>query len=211
MDLFRALITIISFRLKYQIFNSPDFKEFDFLVKQNHLLAVFHGKTFHNFYLYRNRGTVIWTDQSWRGKILNRSCAKLGFNAVFISRKNQKRGFVEYLRKLREVGEGVVAVDGPLGPRQTVYPGIFQLAASSGFPIHPVGTFYTHKIILPWRWDRYEIPLPFSNVIYVIGAPLVIAKADIDSEDKLKRQCLHLQTKMLECQDQAIFLARRNA
>jgi lysophospholipid acyltransferase (LPLAT)-like uncharacterized protein len=211
MDLFRTSIAAISVRLKYQIFRHPDLKAFDFLIKQNHLLSVFHGKTFHNFYLYRNRGTVIWTDQSWRGKILNRACTRLGFNAVFISRKNQKRGFVDYLRKLREGGEGVVAVDGPLGPRQTVYPGILQLAASSGFPIHPVGTFYTRKIILPWRWDRYEIPLPYSKVIYVIGEPLVITKADIDSEDKLKRQCQNLQNKMLQCQDQAMFLARRRS
>ncbi len=194
--------------MRYRIMDLFVFSESKILEKNNHLLAVFHGKTFHNFYLYRNRGTVIWTAESWRGKILNLTCKKLGFNPIFISEKSPKRGFVDYLRKLKETGEGVVAVDGPLGPNQNVYPGILQLAAASGLPIYPVGAYYSHKIKLFWRWDRYEIPWPFSKVTYVIGEPLQILKEAIDTDDKLMAQCKILKSKMLECQEQAQTLTK---
>jgi hypothetical protein len=72
-----------------------------------------------------------------------------------------------------------VTPDGPRGPACQVQPGVVYLAQKSGKPIIPVGIGIRHA----WHarsWDRFQIPLPFSQVYWKWGEPIFIAGGEED-------------------------------
>ena len=50
-------------------------------------------------------------------------------------------------------------------------------AAAAGAPLFPVASAARHAWVLNKTWDGFEIPLPFSTVAIVVGAPLPAADA----------------------------------
>jgi lysophospholipid acyltransferase (LPLAT)-like uncharacterized protein len=63
--------------------------------------------------------------------------------------------------------------DGPRGPRGQVKPGILYLSQSESIPIIPIYLSYQHKITLN-SWDRFIIPLPFTQCTIHVGKPLLV-------------------------------------
>ena len=80
--------------------------------------------------------------------------------------------FVELIRLARSGANLGIAIDGPYGPRFEIKPGMFLLAEKAKMKIVPIKIKASRKINIPWRWDRYEIPLPFSKVTVHIGAAI---------------------------------------
>ena len=81
-----------------------------------------------------------------------------------------------------------ITPDGPRGPVHDFKPGAVMLAQITGKPILPLAVAasraYTFK-----TWDRFELPLPFSRVAIVFGAPVKIARtSDADALAKLQQQ-----------------------
>ena len=75
---------------------------------------------------------------------------------------------------LSEARAGGVAADGPLGPRHQVKGGVIWLASALGFDLLPVSVDSRRKMIYKKRWDRMEIPLPFTMVSLVVGEPIKV-------------------------------------
>jgi lysophospholipid acyltransferase (LPLAT)-like uncharacterized protein len=76
------------------------------------------------------------------------------------------------------VREGIspaLTPDGPRGPRYRFKPGAILLAQISGRPI----VLMSYAATRAWRikWDRFVIPVPFSNVAIAVGAPRYVGKA----------------------------------
>jgi hypothetical protein len=69
---------------------------------------------------------------------------------------------------------GGMAVDGPRGPYHVVKRGAIQLASELGFALLPVSVASRRKRVLRHRWDRMEIPRPFTRVCLVIGEALTV-------------------------------------
>ena len=70
----------------------------------------------------------------------------------------------QVMRKAQEVLTIAVALDGPLGPACLPKKLPFMLAAYGGKNIVGIDIKYSHAFRVPWRWDKYAIPLPFTKI-----------------------------------------------
>jgi hypothetical protein len=66
--------------------------------------------------------------------------------------------------------------DGPLGPARQVKHGVIRLAADLGMILLPASAAARPRLVLARRWDRMELPLPFSRIRLTIGPPIVIPR-----------------------------------
>jgi lysophospholipid acyltransferase (LPLAT)-like uncharacterized protein len=85
------------------------------------------------------------------------------------------------VRTLRAGNAVVITPDGPRGPRETVKPGVAQIALLADAPVFPVCAIARKA----WRlssWDRFMIPKPFTHVDITIGAGLDPAASAAESD-----------------------------
>lgn len=99
--------------------------------------------------------------------------------------KGGARALVQMLRFVQNGGVGLITVDGPRGPRNTVNPGIVVLAKRAGAWIVPVALVPHRRWILTRSWDRMQIPKPFARLDAAFGLPI-----DPDGEDDAAEQIL---------------------
>jgi len=147
------------------------------------IFAIWHQSTLPLFYLYRNTNIVALTAKGTRGEIISYCARKFGYRVVRVPFRENSReaavGVIKMLGLLKENNsEAAIVVDGPCGPFYKVKPGIFFLAQKSGRAVVPVGVGVPKRLELPWRWDKYIIPMPFSRVNVLIGDPVMVHKDD---------------------------------
>jgi lysophospholipid acyltransferase (LPLAT)-like uncharacterized protein len=76
--------------------------------------------------------------------------------------------------ELAEKGWNIaITPDGPRGPARVAQAGVVLAARRSGVPIVPVAVISERKKQLS-SWDKFEIPRPFSRVMFVYGEPIHI-------------------------------------
>lgn len=86
--------------------------------------------------------------------------------------KGGRPALAEMADQLRRGVPGLLAVDGPQGPRGVVRPGVADIATDTGVPVLPVVVIPSRRWILRRTWDRFQIPQPFSRVQLIFGPPL---------------------------------------
>ena len=95
-----------------------------------------------------------------------------------------KRGGTAALRNvLAALKDGTcvgITPDGPRGPRMRCTGAIADIAKLSGVPILPA-TYAARWRVVFGSWDRFILPLPFTRGVFLVGAPIEIAR-DTDSE-----------------------------
>jgi lysophospholipid acyltransferase (LPLAT)-like uncharacterized protein len=92
------------------------------------------------------------------------------------------REALEQMRQFLAQGvPGLLAVDGPRGPRGTVHRGIADLAKACDAAVLPVVVISTRRWILHRAWDRFQIPRPGARVSVCFG-PVLLASAFADAE-----------------------------
>lgn len=74
-----------------------------------------------------------------------------------------------------------VTPDGPRGPRMRVKPGIVEIARMAGASIVPVAYSARRRRIVN-SWDRFVVPLPFSEGIVLWGEPMAVPR-DADPQE----------------------------
>jgi lysophospholipid acyltransferase (LPLAT)-like uncharacterized protein len=94
--------------------------------------------------------------------------------------KNGREALMAMLRALKNGDNVAITPDGPRGPMQVAAPGAASAAKLSGKPIIPV-TFSASRAKRANSWDRFMLVLPFSRIIFCVGAPIVIAR-EMDDE-----------------------------
>jgi len=87
-------------------------------------------------------------------------------------RKGGSRAMHQMIRHVRGGRPAALTVDGPLGPRGRVHPGILMLAEKTGAKIIPVSVLPTRRIVLQKTWDRFQLPLPGATIDVRFGPPL---------------------------------------
>jgi lysophospholipid acyltransferase (LPLAT)-like uncharacterized protein len=121
------------------------------------------------------------TSGSRDGSIVAAVMKAFGQKAVRGSSSRRGAGAVRELAETLENGEDVaISPDGPRGPRYTVGPGVVFLAQQTGAAILPIHIEYSRAVRLK-SWDRFIIPLPFSEV-RVICDRLIYAKPGDDAQ-----------------------------
>jgi hypothetical protein len=135
----------------------------------------------------RGRKLCIMNSQHRDGEIATRAAARWGIRAVRGSAtRGGAAGFLQLLNAYRGGEDIAVVPDGPRGPRYVAKPGVIHLARAAGAPIYPV-TYAARRARQLHSWDRLIIPLPFSQIVYVFGEPLEVARHCTNQEIEAKR------------------------
>ena len=143
------------------------------------------------------------------GELICRIVARFGLDAV---RGSSTRGGAEAFRRLVRLGRSggnlVLTPDGPKGPRQVAKVGVVQLARATGLPIVPMA-FGCSKKKLFASWDRFIMPYPFSQGIFLIGTPLSVPPdASADDLERLRGELEAILNRMTIEADAAALQAR---
>jgi lysophospholipid acyltransferase (LPLAT)-like uncharacterized protein len=140
------------------------------------ILAFWHRHLLLMPYAYQGRRISVLVSQSRDGEQIARTVARLGIDS---SRGSSSRGGIAGMRSLlRKAAEGwdiAFTPDGPRGPLREVQPGVILAAAATGLPIQPVAIAASRAKLLR-SWDRFLVPLPFSQVHIVYGEPLTVER-----------------------------------
>jgi hypothetical protein len=161
---------LICSTLKYKATNEPPSQS---------LFATWHGQSFPLFYWAQHRKLCLLPIETWRGDAIAYLAERYGYRSIRLFEKGtpleRSKNLTELVKVIEQGYEVPLAVDGPPPPliHHKAKPGILFLSQQTGVPVIPVGIKMKRKIVLPWRWDRYEIPLPWSEVEITFGRPFV--------------------------------------
>ncbi len=116
------------------------------------------------------------------GALLARILERFGVLPVRGSSSRRGAQALLELTSLLKKGHYVaITPDGPRGPRYQVQEGIITLAQLTGVPIVPVSNHASRKFQAR-SWDRFQVPLPFSQCTITFGKMLRIPREASDSE-----------------------------
>lgn len=85
----------------------------------------------------------------------------------------------ELVPALRDGASTAMFPDGPAGPPRRLKKGVLHLAAQTGLPVVPLRFEPSRALRLP-GWDGKLLPLPFSTLRVVCGAPIAVDAADLE-------------------------------
>jgi len=141
------------------------------------VIAFWHGAMLVGWFLHRprSRGPVAaLVSQSEDGEILSATLARWGYAMI---RGSSHIGGKEAMQLMVDaVTQGntlCITPDGPTGPRHQMKMGAVRAAQRARVPLFLVGIAADRKKILE-SWDRFEIPMPFSNVSVWYSDPLMV-------------------------------------
>jgi lysophospholipid acyltransferase (LPLAT)-like uncharacterized protein len=138
------------------------------------VFAFFHGTQFPMLAWRRRKKTVVLVSLSDDGAMQARALAMNGMAIVRgSSSKRGASGLRALITTMRDDDcDAAFAVDGPRGPYGVAKPGVLAAARATGAVVVPMGAHAERAITLKKAWDRFMLPLPFSRVRVVLGAPL---------------------------------------
>lgn len=170
--------------IRVQVINET-FSPQHMLASSNAIYVSWHSKTFLAIPVYRNQNLGILTLLDWKNRFYDYMSRFLGFQTVRVtSRPRATLALVQLLKKGSHIA---IAVDGPYGPQGVVKPGASYLARKTGKPIVPARIEIEKSSRLAWRWDKYEIPLPFTKATISFGEPIYATDSSDDVESKIKK------------------------
>lgn len=180
MQKIKKLLLILSYYLiglTSRIINNPEEKLRELKKDGKTLLfCLWHENNAGCFWYYRHRAAGFLREFSAKGDILAAMAQHFGYADFAVSDISSDRvsikNTIAFIRYLQAGHDGVVALDGPNGPYHVPKPGAFNIAKKSGSLLTPVGVWYSKKIILKNRWDKFQLPLPFSKIVLLAGEPL---------------------------------------
>ncbi|MEE9423460.1 MAG: DUF374 domain-containing protein [Methylococcales bacterium] len=127
----------------------------------------------------RGETAVAFTSLSPRGIVIGEICRQFGLDCVQIPDNGRKASFKLMQEAMQKHTTGVIAVDGPLGPKGIVKQGAIRIASELGYLLVPASVSASHKWVMTKRWDAMEFPMPFCRAALAMGEPVEV-EADID-------------------------------
>lgn len=109
------------------------------------------------------------------------------------SSKGGVRALYQLLRSVRDGYDIAFTPDGPRGPARKVQAGLIQTARLSRLPIVPVG-FAAQRAKTLRSWDTFQIPYPFTRVVFCYGDPVTIPR-EVEKGD-LKALCKEVESSL---------------
>ncbi len=139
---------------------------------QNSIYVFWHSKTFMILPFGRHPRVAVLTLLDWKNLVYDWICRFYGYRTVPV-RSSAAAG--AKLRQLLEEGWHVaLALDGPKGPAGEIKAGALYLASKTGKPIVTVNVRVSRSMRIRRRWDRFEIPLPFSLAVGRLSDPIFV-------------------------------------
>lgn len=168
------------------------------------LLLCWHGDYPTLLALLHHRRACVLTNRSWRGRTIGCLCQRLGLASLELPAEPGHRFPLDLRQRLADQPVWATAADGPLGPSRQVKPRLLALANHFGFTPLPLGVAGRPNWRVKGRWDKMELPLPFSRVALVVGEPLKLPSHL--PEEALYTSIQELQQRLQDCQRQAMQL-----
>jgi len=157
----------------------------------NVMYAFWHGRMLTLCFSHRKQNIHIMVSEHRDGEMIAQTVSRLGFVPV---RCSTTRGGLRALFRISERASSgydvAITPDGPKGPCCAIQPGVMSLAQRTEMPIIPVTNAASFKKRLS-SWDSYLIPLPFSRVVVMMGAPIYISRSL--SGDELEKKRLEVE------------------
>jgi len=146
--------------------------------EKKYIYAFWHSRILMSVYFFRNRNIQVLISRHRDGEFIDRVISHYGFGSV---RGSTTTGGPAALRQMAEALEKgldvAITPDGPRGPKQTVQPGVIQLAQLSNTAIAPFSFDCSRKWVIK-SWDNFIIPKPWSRGVFVWGEPVSVSRAD---------------------------------
>lgn len=156
------------------------------------MLCFWHGKYLPIFALcrwlwleQRGESACVFTSRSTRGQVISEICRNFGLDCIQIPDRGRKYSYELMKSALAVHTSGVIAVDGPLGPHRQVKQGAIRLASDLNYMLVPASVYTKHKKVAGNRWDKMEIPKPFTPIGLSMGEPIEVP-SDI-SKQQIKK------------------------
>jgi hypothetical protein len=142
------------------------------------VIAFWHGSMLLGWYLHRPRKkypAAALVSQSKDGEILSATLDRWGYAMI---RGSSHVGGKEAMQLMVDaVTEGnslCITPDGPTGPRHEMKMGAVRAAQRAHVPLFLVGIAVKRKTMLK-SWDRFEIPLPFTEASVWYSDPIMVS------------------------------------
>ncbi len=140
--------------------------------RENAIYVFWHSKTFILLPYARGRSVGTLTLLDWKNRVFERLCRLYAYETVPMA---SERTAMSQLKGLLRRGHAIgLAVDGPRGPAGTLRPGPLRLSQITRKPLIAVRVTFKDSFRLNGRWDRYEIPRPFSEATATLSEPLFV-------------------------------------
>ena len=145
---------------------------------KNVIYVFWHSKLF-VLPLYGSfRGMAALTLLDWKNRIFDQICKFYRIRTVPVRSDAASTLALESL--LNQGYHVALALDGPRGPACKIRPGALYLARKTGRPIVCVNLRLNRSVRLLRRWDRLEIPLPFSRGVAALSPPIEVNERNIE-------------------------------
>ena len=145
-------LNISSLRIK--VFNKPD-------DLSNKVFIFWHSKMLIGWWFFKKENFSALVSKSSDGDILSKLLQEWQY-VVF--RGSSSKGGKDAIEEIIQCKKStVITPDGPRGPAKEMKNGALIISNKTGYPIIPIKIDYSKKKILHKSWDRFEIPLPFSE------------------------------------------------
>lgn len=170
------------------------------ILKKGHvpLYAAWHQRFFPGFVIFAKRKPIsIIISQSKDGDMASRIADLAGWRTVRgSSSRGGQKAMYEITRLALEGYKVGHIVDGPRGPLGVIKPGLLKIAQYSGMPIVPVAPSAEKKWVFN-SWDRYQIPKPFTRLIFNFGDEIYVPENLNESDFEEKRILVECSLKQL--------------
>jgi hypothetical protein len=176
-----------------------------------HVVVMWHQRILALMQENASRRAVVMVSQSTDGEIVARAMLRLGY---VLARGSSSRGGREALHEMiRLIRQGHMAGfvgDGPRGPAHVLKMGAIIAARDTQTPVCGVTAVGTRSIFAR-SWDRTEIPLPFSTIVYGYTEPFSVPRDA--APEQLEQARLRVERELNEmdarCEAKAKEIARR--
>jgi lysophospholipid acyltransferase (LPLAT)-like uncharacterized protein len=159
------------------------------------VIATYHGMlphllAFAPLAARHGRRVVVMLAPSLDGRLLGAALARFGIDHVrATSGSRGVAGSREFLARVAAGDVGVVAVDGPRGPRCVAKPGFLRLAARANADVAIAVTSGGRGVRLG-SWDGAHLPLPFARVELACDFPDGTLRSDASGLAAIEQRML---------------------
>lgn len=120
-----------------------------------------------------------------RGDILERLASRMGGSSFGVDMQGNPmaagRAVLRVIQAMKAGKDSFIAPDGPDGPAFEPKKGVAFLARKAEAVVIPVGVV-ARPLLRLQRWDKYQIPIPFSTIHFHYGEPITAKKSDDEPE-----------------------------
>ncbi|HUI26408.1 MAG TPA: DUF374 domain-containing protein [Candidatus Kryptonia bacterium] len=141
----------------------------DLMAAPRVVVATFHGMLPQLLYFWRlpgsyKRRTVVMLSPSRDGRLLAAALRHFDIDHVYGTAGSRAlAGTREFIRRVQNGDIGVIAADGPLGPRCVAKPGFLQIAVAAQAHVGLAVTSSSNGLTFG-SWDGAHLPFPFARV-----------------------------------------------